>query len=290
MRELVIISGKGGAGKTSIAAAVAAAMTHAVIADCDVDAADLHLLLPPEETAEEVFFSGWEPVVADTCMGCGRCTQWCRFAAITVQSGRAVVDRLTCEGCGVCSDHCPAGAVTLRERRCGKLFVSRTVYGTLVHARLDAGGENSGKLVSAVRKRARELAEAQKARFIIVDGPPGTGCPVIASLAGADAALLVAEPSVSSMHDIERVIRLCRHFQVPAWGCINKSDVHPGVAEKVKNLFEAHRVGLLGTLGYNRAFVDAQLERKPVTVLSEQAREEINTLVKELFHDGKKDR
>ncbi|GAI43876.1 unnamed protein product, partial [marine sediment metagenome] len=211
MKEVVVLSGKGGTGKTSIVGSFAALAKSKVLADCDVDAADLHLLLQPTIREEHEFWSGQVAVIdGEKCTRCGLCQDICRFAAIK----EFEVDAISCEGCGFCSHVCPAEAITMKENLAGHWFISDTIYSPLVHARLGITQENSGKLVAAVRQQARQMAENQEVDFIISDGPPGIGCPVISSLSGASLALLVTEPTLSGIHDLERVLGVCRHFSV----------------------------------------------------------------------------
>jgi len=211
MKEVVILSGKGGTGKTSLAACFAVLSEDSVICDCDVDAADLHLLLSPLETEKHEFRSGQTACIdPERCTVCGLCQDECRFDAIH----DFVVDPSHCEGCGFCSHICPEGAISMQENLAGHWFVSRTRQGPMVHARLGIAEENSGKLVTAVRNEARRIAQEQSLEYIITDGPPGIGCPVISSLSGAKLALIVTEPTLSGMHDMERVIGVSQHFQV----------------------------------------------------------------------------
>ena len=222
MREIVVLSGKGGTGKTILLASFAALAPGNVLCDCDVDAANLHLVLRPTIRETHEFWA--RPVAAidqGACSRCGLCLEVCRFGAIR----EFHVDPLSCEGCGFCARVCPEQAVAMRDSLGGHWYVSDTPYGTLVHARLDAGQENSGKLVAVVRQRARLIARSQAADYILSDGPPGIGCPVISSLSGASLAVLVTEPSLSAIHDLERVLAVCRHFGVDALVCINKCDL-----------------------------------------------------------------
>ncbi|RLC93191.1 MAG: (4Fe-4S)-binding protein [Chloroflexi bacterium] len=223
MKELVVLSGKGGTGKTTVVASFAALAQDKVMVDCDVDAADLHLLLQPTNSKANEFWSGQTACIDEQkCSQCGLCQDVCRFGAITDLR----VDPTSCEGCGFCFHVCPEAAITMRPNLSGKWFISDTRYGPLVHARLGVAQENSGKLVTLVRQEAKKIAEAQRFDLTLSDGPPGIGCPVIASLSGASLALIVTEPSLSGIHDMDRVVAVCRHFRVPAVVCINKYDIN----------------------------------------------------------------
>ncbi|MFA5400783.1 MAG: ATP-binding protein [Dehalococcoidia bacterium] len=231
MKEVVVLSGKGGTGKTSIAGCFAALAHNKVLSDCDVDAADLHLLLQPTDRQTEEFWSGQIAHIDETtCTGCGLCQELCRFDAIH----NFQVSRVSCEGCGFCAHICPVNAITMQDNMAGHWYISDTKYGPLVRARLGIAQENSGKLVALVRQQARKIAADKGYSTIITDGPPGIGCPVISSLSGADLALLVTEPTVSGLHDLERVIEVCRHFRVPATVCINKYDINEEKASKIE--------------------------------------------------------
>jgi len=264
-RELVVVSGKGGTGKTSLVGSFAVLASDAVIADCDVDAADLHLLLSPE-VRQRVTFRGGRVAVIDParCDGCGDCRRLCRFAAISSVGAAFRVEPAACEGCGVCVDHCPAGAIDFPERTSGEWFVSSTRCGPMVHARLGIAAENSGKLVSTVRAEARRIAEAEHRSTIIVDGPPGIGCPVIASVTGATGVLAVTEPTVSGEHDLERLMRLCRHFAVPVSVCVNRWDVNPEAGIRIEAMALDRGARLAGRIPYDRAVTAAQMAAKTV--------------------------
>ena len=286
MRELVVISGKGGTGKTSLTASFAALAgstpspglgravsrqaRSAVLADCDVDAADLHLVLSPTLRSREDFYCGHTAVIRlPACIGCGVCLVRCRFDAVRKIKGEKdkatfSTDTSACEGCGVCVWSCPTKAIDFPERLCGEWYISDTRHGPMAHARLTPGGENSGKLVAKVRETARKLAEEHKAELILVDGPPGIGCAVIASVSGASQVLVVTEPTLSGAHDLARVLELTRHFKIPTAVCVNKWDLNAEMAERIES--EACRAGatIAGRVRYDRAVTAAQLQGRAV--------------------------
>lgn len=262
MIEIVVISGKGGTGKTSVTAAFAVLAGRAVLADCDVDAADLHLLLQPDVRRREEFRSGCEAVIrAEDCTGCGVCEAECRFEAIRKTSDGAMyrVDPVGCEGCGVCVRLCPAQAIDFPERVAGEWYISGTRCGPMVHARLNPGGENSGKLVALVREEARKLAQSQGQDLVLLDGPPGIGCPVIASITGASLVLIVTEPTLSGQHDLERVLGLARHFKIPARVCVNKWDINAEQTERIEKRAAELGARVVGHIRYDRVVTQAQV-------------------------------
>ena len=266
MKEVVVLSGKGGTGKTSIVGSLAALAEKKVLADCDVDAADLHLLLSPSVKQENEFWSGQVAHIdPDKCTQCGLCQELCRFNAIR----DFIVDTVSCEGCGFCSHICPVEAITMKENLSGYLFVSETRYGSLVHARLGIAQENSGKLVARVRQQAKQIAEEQGLDYIISDGPPGIGCPVISSLSGASLALLVTEPTLSGMHDLERVLGVCRHFGVPAHVCINKYDINEDNTQKIESYCSAQGVAVAAKIPFDNVVTEALVRGVPVVEYSE---------------------
>ncbi|WP_449241636.1 ATP-binding protein [Desulfoscipio gibsoniae] len=261
MKEITIISGKGGTGKTSIAASIAVLADKHVITDCDVDAANLHLLLDPIlETKNNFWGMPRVEVDAAKCTACGLCEELCNYGAI--KSGK--VDELLCEGCLVCYHACPEGAVRMVENLAGHWFTCSTKFGPFVHARLGIAQDNSGKLVAEVRKQARVLAEREGKELIITDGPPGIGCPVIASLGGTDLALVVVEPSLSSMHDLSRVLDLTKHFGVKTAVCINKWDINPENTRQVEEMCREVNVPVMGRVSYDPAVIAAAMKGKPV--------------------------
>ncbi|OGI17161.1 MAG: (4Fe-4S)-binding protein [Candidatus Melainabacteria bacterium RIFOXYA12_FULL_32_12] len=259
MKELVIISGKGGTGKTSIVGAFAALAENKVLVDCDVDAADLHLILNPEIETKTDFYSGKEAILdSDRCIQCGKCIELCRFNAI---SKDYEINRINCEGCGVCTYFCPNGAIELNKKLSGEWYISNTRFGKMVHAKLGIAEENSGKLVTTIRNQARLIANQNKNELIIVDGSPGIGCPVIASISGANLVLIVTEPTLSGLHDLERVYQLTRHFKVKASVCVNKYDLNPDLSGKIKEFCQEKNLNLLGEIPYSKEFTKAQIER-----------------------------
>ena len=261
MKQLTIISGKGGTGKTTITAAFAALAENQVMADGDVDASDLHLILKPEIKKEDDFYGGRGPLMdKDKCDECGLCEEHCRFAAIH----GLVIDPVACEGCGVCAQVCPQDAIVMEPQQCGRWFISSTRFGPLVHARLGIAEDNSGKLVTLVRQQARAIAEKEKKDYIIIDGPPGIGCPVIAAIAGVDLVLAVTEPTLSGIHDLERVVGVARHFNVPAMVCINKKDINPDNTKQIKRYCENNQLELAGEIPYDPIVTKAMVAEKSI--------------------------
>lgn len=266
MKEIAVISGKGGTGKTVITGSFASLAKSKVMADCDVDAADLHLLLHPtvKETHE---FRGGKTAFIDEemCTQCEKCQEVCRFDAIH----DFVVDPIFCEGCAVCSHACPEKAISMVDDLSGRWFVSETKHGPLVHAKLGIAQENSGKLVTVVRQNARRIAEEAKKEYVIIDGPPGIGCPVIASLSGVDIALIVTEPTLSGIHDLERIIGVAHHFGIESLVCINKYDLNLHLTEKVKEYCGSNSVELVGRIPFDTLVTEAVVRGVPVVEYSE---------------------
>lgn len=279
MKELIVISGKGGTGKTSLTAAFASLAENRILCDADVDAADLHLLMAPD-IKERTDFQGGGVAVIDRefCTECGLCRELCRFDAI---SDDYEVDRIRCEGCGVCVDFCPEEAIDFPTKTCGEWYISETRFGPMVHATLGIAEENSGKLVTLVRREAREIAEKQNLDLIITDGPPGIGCPVIASIGGADAVLIVAEPSVSGIHDMERVAELATHFSVPATLCVNKFDLNLGQTKAIEDLAEKKQISVVGRIPFDPIFVESMIQGQ--TILEYNEASETGWAVKQIW-------
>jgi MinD superfamily P-loop ATPase len=276
VKELVVVSGKGGTGKTSLAASLAVLADRPVIADCDVDASDLHLVLSPRVKERHEFRSGHNAVIRqDDCTGCGACLAHCRFGAVVQRPAAYAVDPFACEGCGVCVRFCPEQAIDFPERLCGEWMISETRCGPMVHARLGVAAENSGKLVSIVRREARRIAKAENHPLVIVDGPPGIGCPVIASVTGATLVLAVTEPTVSGVHDLERVLSLTRHFDIPAAVCVNKWDLNAEMTERIEDRTRKAGARIAGRIRYDRAVTLAQMQARAVVETEARCVEDI---------------
>ena len=267
IKELVIISGKGGTGKTSISGSFAALAENKVMADCDVDAADLHLILKHSIISDESFSTGRKAQINSAkCNKCGKCLMLCRFEAID-DSFR--INKLSCEGCGVCAEFCPEGAIEMADHESGRWFVSDTEKGPLVHARLGIAEGNSGKLVTLIRRKAKEIAEKKGCSLIIVDGSPGTGCPVIASVTGASYLLVVTEPTVSGLHDLKRALDLADHFRVKSGVCINRADINEEKTSEIKSYCAGRGTGILGSIPYDMEVTGAQIAGKTVVEFSD---------------------
>jgi MinD superfamily P-loop ATPase len=301
-KELVVISGKGGTGKTSVVASFAALADSIVLADCDVDAADLHLVLDPEIIRRESFSGGKRARIdPDRCIGCGKCAELCRFGAISLAPADAstvnsacsnckracpartnsdiqamicasheagglpfAIDPVTCEGCGVCAWFCPVDAIEFGPVVNGEWYVSETRHGPMVHAKLGVAEENSGKLVSIVRRKAGRIAEQRGLDTVLIDGSPGIGCPVIASITGADLALIVTEPTLSGLHDLGRIADVARHFEVSCLVCVNKWDINPDMTTEIEHHAGERGLSLAGRVRYDRAVTDAQIHKQAV--------------------------
>jgi MinD superfamily P-loop ATPase len=267
LKEIVIISGKGGTGKTSIAASFSyLGRRDVIIADCDVDAADMHLLLQPDFDKKNDFYSGQlAKINPDLCNNCGLCADICRFDAIPLINSRYAVDPLECEGCGYCPRICPTDAITMEERNAGKWFISNTRIGAcMVHARLNIGAENSGKLVAQVKHEAKRIARERNKDFVLVDGSPGIGCPVISSLAGADFVVLVTEPTISGLHDLKRVFELIARFGIPTGCIINKYDLNPEMSSRIEHYLMQKKITHIASLPYDDKFTEAMTKGQTI--------------------------
>ena len=267
MNEITILSGKGGTGKTTITAALTAVAENTVFTDCDVDAADLHLIFEPETKEEHRFESGWEVLIdQDSCTRCGICKDLCRFEAIHYkESGGFEINPYQCEGCRLCERACPVQAITSKALDNNFWYVSDTRFGTMVHARMGAGEENSGRLVTKVRDRAKEIAREQQAENMINDGPPGIGCPVISSLSKVPKVLMVIEPTHSGLHDTRRLIELVRQFNASLYALINKYDLNEEFTGKIEKMLEENDIPLVGKIPFDETFVNAMVQKQTIT-------------------------
>ncbi len=274
MKQLVVLSGKGGTGKTTVTAALAHLASQemsVVLADADVDAANLELVLAPQKRETHDFMGGQIAIIdAESCIGCGICAEVCRFEAV-IAGDTYRVDPLACEGCAACFYQCPVQAIRMEEQHAGEWYRSDTRFGPLFHAHLFAGQENSGKLVTMVKQQARLLALDTGAELVLVDGPPGIGCPVISASAGADLALLVVEPTVSGVHDLERVLATTDHFGVPAMVAVNKADLNPAHTERIAAFCAEREIPLVGRIPYDTVVTRAMVNGQPVTAFDDGA-------------------
>ncbi len=269
MKQLTVLSGKGGTGKTSLTASFAVLAKSAVVADCDVDAPDLHMLLHPKIIETQQFKGSQVAVINESkCAKCGLCQKLCRFNAITA---KIKVDPVACEGCSVCAAACPATAVTLAERVSGSAYISKTKYGFMSHAMLNPGEANSGKLVTLVRQNAKNLATKEHLELVLIDGSPGIGCPVIASISGVDAALIVTEPTLSGIHDLIRVLQLLTHFNVPAYVCINMYDVNLQNTKQIEVFCKENNVQFLGKIPFDPQVTEAMVNEKTIIEYAPQS-------------------
>ncbi len=262
MKQLTIISGKGGTGKTSITAAFATLAKNAVLADCDVDAADLHLILKPKIIKTMIFHGlNIAEIDKDICIDCKKCHELCRFNAIDENINLL---KESCEGCGLCKYICPVNAIKMKKRDAGFAYISETRFGPMAHAKLNTAEEASGKLVTVVRNNAIELAEKKNKNLIIIDGPPGIGCPVISSITGVDLVLIVTEPTLSAIHDLERIIGVANHFKIPAIVCINKYDINTENSKKIENYCKKNKIKVAGKIPYDIIITEAMVGEKSI--------------------------
>ncbi len=271
MKEIVVISGKGGTGKTSLTASFAyLGGKDVIVADCDVDAADMHLLLGPDFKDSEDFYSGELAYInQDECIRCGKCADVCRFDAIPIINSQYIVDPLSCEGCGYCARVCPTKAIVNKSLNVGKWYISNIKTGSImVHARLGIGADNSGKLVAKVKSEAKDIAEDEQKDFVIVDGSPGVGCPVVSSLSGASFVVLVTEPSVSGLHDLKRVFELVNKFKIKAGCIINKSDINKNVTTEIEDFLKKENIVHIANLPYDEDFTKAMTNGQTIVEYS----------------------
>jgi len=282
MKELVIISGKGGTGKTSITVSLAALAKNKVMVDCDVDAADMHLILKPQIEILNDFYGGkGAEINQELCVKCGKCKEICKFDAVKNEDTKFIIDEIKCEGCGVCHYFCPSNAIKFEEKFSGEWYESNTRFGKLIHAKLGVAEENSGKLVTKIRNHARLVAHKNNCDLIIVDGSPGIGCPVIASISGASLVLIVTEPTLSGMHDSKRVLELTKHFKIPACICINKFDINLDLTKEIEDFCDKNNIELVGKIPYSKAFTEAMI--KELTLI-EYCDNEVSDEIKRIWN------
>jgi len=283
MNEIVILSGKGGTGKTSITAAFASLNQNIVIADCDVDAANLHIILKPQNYFEQQFVTGNKALVnSNLCTSCGTCIQYCRFEAISFVNGKLNISASACEGCKLCEKVCPEKAISMYQNSLSKSFVANVKNGIMVHARLAPGEDNSGKLVTWVKNKARYIQKQKNFDIILVDGPPGIGCPVIASISGADKIVLVTEPTIAGMADLQRIIKLLKNFNGQKFIIVNKADINDDIALNIQKLAIAENIVFLGKIPYNIIFTQAMINCKSIIDFDDE--HEVSLLLKTMWN------
>jgi MinD superfamily P-loop ATPase len=288
MTEIAILSGKGGTGKTSLSAAFATINQNMVVADCDVDAANLHLILQPENYTKEKFVSGYKAVIDyNTCTNCGLCVNYCRFEAIANLNGKVTISEISCDGCKLCARICPSQAITMIPSDKSHWFVGDYRNGKMIHARLEPGEENSGKLVNVVRDQARKTAKEMGWETIIIDGPPGTGCPVISSVTGANKVIIVTEPSNSGFHDMKRILELVANFKVKPYVVINKYDLNEELTSQIESWCNQQNIPVIGKLLFYAPVVHAMLKCKSITewLPESEVSKEIHNIYNKVFND-----
>jgi MinD superfamily P-loop ATPase len=280
MKQLTVISGKGGTGKTILAASFAALAENKVMIDCDVDAADLHLILHPQIMERHDFKSGKTAIIdKQLCRECGKCVDICRFNAV---SELFSVDPVSCEGCGLCHYICPVDAIDMEDCISGEWFISETKYGPFVHAKLGTAKENSGKLVAKIRQVGKEIAEDKNLEYVIVDGPPGIGCPVFASLTGADLAVIVTEPTLSGIHDMKRVAEVVKHFDIKTKVVVNKFDLNADNTRLIEMFCDEREIEMAGHISFSRAVSESIENAVP---LIEQTADDISKEVIKVWNN-----
>jgi len=264
-KEICIISGKGGTGKTSLSAAFATLSKKMIVADCDVDAANLYLILQPDNNINQSFISGYKAVLnTSLCNQCNLCAGYCRFEAISISGKGITISEIFCDGCKLCSRVCPHGAIRMIPNDQSKWYSGNYRNGRMVHARLAPGEENSGKLVNIVREYARKVSEQTGWNTIIIDGPPGTGCPVISSLTGTSTAIIVTEPSMSGLHDLKRIAELTRNFKIQTYVVINKYDINPAIVTEISKWCRENNLEVIGNIPFDQSITEAMIHCKSI--------------------------
>jgi len=287
MKQIAIISGKGGTGKTSISAAIISVLKDVILADCDVDAPDLHIIFEPKIVREEKFLGSLVAEInQDKCNQCNKCYEVCRFDAIDIVDGKYYVNEYNCDGCGFCFRVCDVDAIKMSQNDAGDWFIGETRYGKFVYALLEPGEENSGKLVTMVRHQARLLAQQENKDYVIIDGPPGIGCPVISTLSGVDMAIVVTEPTQSGLHDMKRIIQTAKHFKVPSKVLINKFNLNEKVSEEIEEYCKSNGYEVLGKVPFDKSFVLAMMDAK--TIIEYNPELEVSRIIVDIVDKVKK--
>jgi len=288
MNEIVILSGKGGTGKTSLSAAFATIRNNCIVADCDVDGADLHLILQPENYSVEKFITGHKANINyDTCTNCGLCIDYCRFDAISLKNGQVTISEISCDGCKLCSRICPSKSIQMIPSDKSRWFAGNFRNGRMIHARLYPGEENSGKLVNVVRENARKISQETGWETIIIDGPPGTGCAVISSVTGTNKAIIVTEPTNSGFHDMKRILELVSNFKVQSFVVINKFDLNESISNKIENWCVEMNIPVIGKIAFDAQIVTAMINCQSIVEWKpeSEASKEIISIYKTIFND-----
>lgn len=288
MNEIVILSGKGGTGKTSLSAAFATIRNNCIVADCDVDGADLHLILQPENYSIEKFITGHKAIINyDTCTNCGLCIDYCRFDAISLKNGQVTVSEISCDGCKLCSRICSSKSIQMIPVDKSRWFAGNYRNGRMIHARLYPGEENSGKLVNVVRENARKTSQETGWETIIIDGPPGTGCAVISSVTGTNEAIIVTEPTNSGFHDMKRILELTSNFKVKSFVVINKFDLNESISNKIENWCVEMNIPVIGKISFDAEIVAAMINCQSIIEWRPESEtsKEIISIYKTIFND-----
>lgn len=280
--EIAVISGKGGTGKSSISAAFATLSENVVLADCDVDAANLYILFNPTHEEEQVFVSGQKAVIDyEKCTSCGQCIEYCRFDAISEINGEMIISETLCDGCRLCSRICPSEAITMVNEDKSRMYAGSFRNGKMVYGRLSPGEENSGKLVNMVREKAKQLSKDHQLETIIIDGPPGIGCSAISTITGVDHVVIVTEPTISGLHDMKRALDITANFKLKTWVIVNKFDLNTDVTSQIENYCRQANISIAGKFPFDRLVVDAMVNCKSIIELSPYS--EISKMIKESF-------